>query len=235
MEELYRSLLQLQEMDREIAGAEQRLAEFGPKLESVEAPVLALERELETLRAQIAELREHARRLERGAEEKQERLRRYRERLERVRNAREEAAAWTELDLVRRAAEADEQEALEVMERVTRTELKVDELERELAKVRAEVEPKKEALQLERADAEAALAILRDRRENHAQRLAPEALRLYERVRAGNTKVALAQLLPDGACGYCFSMVPIQQQVEIRRGESLRRCEACGVILYPSE
>ena len=235
MEELYRSLLQLQEMDREIEGAEQRLAEFAPKLESVEAPALALERELAALRAQVAELREQARRLERGAEEKQERLRRYRERLERVRNPREEAAARTELDLVRRAAEADEQEALEVMERVTRTELKVDELERELAKVRAEVEPKKEALQVERADAEAALAILRDRRENHAQRLAPEALRLYERVRAGKTRVVLAQLLPDGACGYCFSMVPIQQQVEIRRGESLLRCEACGVILYPGE
>src|SRR5690554_6259320 len=127
MEEVYRSLLQLQEMDREIEGAEERLAEYVPKLEAVEAPALALERELEALRAQVAELKQEARRLERGAEEKQERLRRYRERLERVRNAREEAAARTELDLVRRAAEADEQEALEVLERVTRTELKVDE------------------------------------------------------------------------------------------------------------
>src|SRR5690606_16387050 len=137
MEEIYKSLLQLQEMDGEIAGAEERLAEFGPRLEALDAPAAALAREVEAIRAQLAETRLEARRLERAAEEKQERLRRYKERLERVRNPREEAAARTELDLVRRAAEADEQEALERMEQATRTELKLDELERELAKLRA--------------------------------------------------------------------------------------------------
>ncbi len=152
-----------------------------------------------------------------------------------MRNPREEAAARTELDLVRRAAEADEQEALEVMEQATRTELKLEEMERELEKVRAELEPQKQALYEERSGAEEALAVLRDRRENHALHLDDAALRLYERVRAGKTRVVLAKLMPDGACGHCFSMVPIQQQAEIRQGGTLHRCEACGVILYPED
>jgi predicted nucleic acid-binding Zn-ribbon protein len=58
-------------------------------------------------------------------------------------------------------------------------------------------------------------------------------LRLYERVRAGRTNTVLAAVTQDGACGHCFNMIPIQEQAEIRRGETLGRCEACGVILYP--
>ena len=37
----------------------------------------------------------------------------------------------------------------------------------------------------------------------------------------------------DGACGRCFSMVPLQIQAEVRAGGRLRRCEACGIIFAP--
>ena len=45
----------------------------------------------------------------------------------------------------------------------------------------------------------------------------------------------VAELTVDGACGHCFSMVPLQEQNEIRHGEQLIRCEACGVILAAPE
>lgn len=233
MNELYQGLLQLQELDFEMMRAEARVREFDPQLEELDAPIHGLERELEALGARLLEMRADVRRLEGGAEEKRERLRRYQERLDRVRNMREEAAARTELDLIRRAAEADEKEALELMDQITRTELKVEELGKELEQLRADVEPKRQALLAERAAADEALAILRDRRNNHAIRLEPSAVRLYERVKAGRTRVVLASLMPDGACGHCFGIIPIQQQMEIRRGKTLIRCESCGVILYP--
>ena len=233
MEELHQSLLTLQELDREIAEAEARLAEFDPKFAELEAPVTALEKEFEATRARLAEMRQEVRRLERAAAEKRDRLRRYEERLERVRNAREEAAARTELDLIRRAAEADEAEALQIMEQVTRTELKLDELERNLGQARAAIEPKRQELDAERAAAASEIDIIRDRRQNHVVRMDPAAAKLYDRVRSGKTKVVVASLTADGACGHCFGVVPLQQQVEIRAGKELIRCEACGVILYP--
>ncbi|MBI4410095.1 MAG: hypothetical protein HY561_10335 [Gemmatimonadetes bacterium] len=234
MHERHRALLELQEQDREIEGAEKRLAGFIPELETLEAPVQALERETETLRTRLVEMRQEVRRLEHAAEEKRERLRRYQERLERVRNAREEAAARTEFDLVRRAVEADEQEALQLMDQGTRSDLKLDELEKQLVKARSDMEPQREQLLVARAQLEGELAVLRDRRQNHVLRLDPAAARLYERVRAGRTRNVLAALTQDGACGNCFSLVPLQQRAEIRREESLVRCEACGVILYVS-
>jgi predicted nucleic acid-binding Zn-ribbon protein len=58
---------------------------------------------------------------------------------------------------------------------------------------------------------------------------------MYERVRGGRTRLVVAPLTAEGACGNCFNILPIQQQSEIRRVDSLIRCEQCGVILYPDD
>jgi predicted nucleic acid-binding Zn-ribbon protein len=108
----------------------------------------------------------------------------------------------------------------------------VDDLERNLAKARAEIAPRKEALIGERSQVEAELGVLVDRRENHAIRLDKPALRLYERVRAGLASIVIVPMTPEGACGHCFNTLPLQEQSEIRSGSTLHRCEACGVILY---
>lgn len=233
MEEIYESLLALQELDTEIAQALARVESFTPELDRLDEPVQELAREVETVRTQLNELRESAQRLERGAAEKRDLLKRYEERLQRVRTSREEAAARAEFDLIQRAAEADETEAMELMDQALRTELKLDELERKLEEARAALEPRRRDLEASRAAAADELTILRDRRENQAVRIHPASLRLYERIRGNNGRVAIAGLTADGACGSCFGVVPLQKQVEITQGPELVRCEECGVILHP--
>jgi predicted nucleic acid-binding Zn-ribbon protein len=232
MDDIRSALLELQELDAEIAQARLRLDEFAPQLAEIDRPVSTLETEIATSRTRLDDLRAQIRRLEGAAEQKRLRLKQYEVRMERIRNAREEAAARTEMDLVRRAVEADETEALELMEQATRTDLRVDDLERNLAKARAEIAPRKEALIGERSQVEAELGVLVDRRENHAIRLDKPALRLYERVRAGLASIVIVPMTPEGACGHCFNTLPLQEQSEIRSGSTLHRCEACGVILY---
>lgn len=235
MQELQVALLALQELDEQIAKAESTLESFAPQLATVDEPVRKLERDIEEMRARLEELRAQARKLEKTAEQGRERLRVYEERLQRVRNPREEAAARTEMDLIRRATDAGENEALEVMEQARRTDLKLDELLRNLEKARAETAPQRVQLEEARSAAQQELAVLRDRRENQAVRLDKQSLRLYERVRGGRSRVALAPMTPEGACGNCFNVLPIQEQSEIIAGKTLKRCEACGVILYASD
>lgn len=232
MEDLKTALLTLQGLDSEIAQARTKLTEFEPMLEEVDQPVTALEREIELTRTRLEDLRRETKRLESAAGQKRETLKKYEDRLSRVRNIREEAAARAEMDLVRRAADADDSEALELMEQATRTDLRLDDLERNLVKLRSETEPRRAELLTAKAEAEDQLAVLQDKRENHAVRLEGEALRLYERVRRGRASMVVAPLTDEGACGHCFNILPLQEQAEIRRGDRLRRCEACGVILY---
>jgi uncharacterized protein len=231
MHPTHEALLALQELDDEIARAEARLADFEPQLREVDAPVTALAGDVEAARTRLAELRAQVQRLEQAGEQKRERLKQYEERL-RVRNTREEAAARIELDLVRRAVEADEREALENREQATRTDLKLDELEKQLERKRTELAPQRGELEAQRAQAEATLNELRSRRSDAASRVEPQALRLYERIRSGRSKRVLAPLTDEGACGHCFNLLPVQEQAQIRGGAALYRCEACGVILY---
>jgi predicted nucleic acid-binding Zn-ribbon protein len=233
MKQLYESLLELQSMDREITDAETTLQQFDPQLAQIEAPLKTLQNEVDTSRTRLAEMRQQSTKLEKAADSKRERLKTYESRLERVRNQREEAAVRAEMDLVRRAVEADEQEALELMEQARRTDLKLDEMERQLTKLRGEVEPRKAEMLNSRSEAEHKLKSLREERTQHLAKIDKNAARTYDRVRGTRNRAALAPLKADGACGNCFNIVPLQEQSEIRGGLVLRRCEACGVILYP--
>jgi uncharacterized protein len=232
MQELHAALLALQDMDAEVAAAEARLNEFTPRLQELEAPVLAIERDLAVMRGKLEELRAEYIRLERNAQQKQERLHTYQERLAKVRSTRDDAAIRAEVDLVSRALDADRADLRTAGEQSTRTDMKVDELEKHLEKARSEIADARAQLLAERDAAEAELARLRDQRENQAIRIDQPSRRLYDRVRAGKSRRALAPITAEGACGSCFNILPLQEQAEVRRGERLSRCEGCGVILY---
>lgn len=232
MEALHASLLALQELDDEIDRTELRLKEFDTLLAEAAAPVAQFTRDVESARTRLQELRAEATRLARAGDQKKERLKVYEDRLMRVRNVREESAARIEMDLIRRAVEADTTEHAQVSEQLTRTDLKLDELEKQLGKLEGEAAPKREELLAERAELESQVAVLRDRRENQATRLDTPSRRLYERVRGAKSRRVLAPLTDEGACGNCFNVLPLQEQSDVRRGQTLRRCEACGVILY---
>ncbi|MGH7577125.1 MAG: hypothetical protein ACREM1_18610, partial [Longimicrobiales bacterium] len=173
MDELRTALLGLQDLDLEIAGANAKLAEFEPQLQTLDEPIHNLQREIETLRTRLEELRQDVRRLERGAEQKRDRLRQYDQRMLRVRNVHEEAAVRTEMDLIRGATEADETEALEKMEQARRTDLKLDDMLKQLDKLRAEIAPRREDLVHTRDEAETELALLREKRQNQTVRIEP--------------------------------------------------------------
>ncbi len=188
-----------------------------------------------TLRTDLEETRGKARKLEKAAEVKRDRLRQYEERMNRVRNAREEAAVQTEVDLVRKAAETDETEALTMMDQTTRKELKASELDVKLEATRKEIAPQQNELTSKRDEAAAALADLQERRNARVSQLEPTAREAYTRAMGGKKGQVVAALTKDGACGNCYSMLPKQKQSEVRAATRIVRCEFCGVILHPGD
>lgn len=229
------SLKQLQKLDMRIQSARRRIQDFDPLLEEVEKPALLLGSELETSRTRLQEMRLEERRLELSVDEKRTREKRLDERLGSVRNLREEAAVSAELEMVRRALQNDEQEALTLLDQIRKMEDRLGEVEKGFAEARGIVEPKKEELLEQRAEAEQQLEGLLDERKSFVAGMPQDELRIYEAIRAGGRGVAVAELTPDGACGHCFGMVPLQIQNEVRHGSALLRCEGCGVILAAPE
>jgi predicted nucleic acid-binding Zn-ribbon protein len=225
------ALKELQRLDREIREAEVRAEGFGPELEAVENAALQLETEAGATKARLQEMKLDERRHELSADEKRARSKVLQDRLNAVRNVREEAAVTAELDMVRRALEGEEQDALTLLDQIRKLELKLGEQEERLAAARAEVEPRRQELIGARQAAERDIGELKRRRDEFARTVHPRQLQLYQGIRGRTGRQAVAELTGDGACGYCFSVMPLQIQNEVRHGAELVRCEACGVIL----
>lgn len=225
------ALKELQRIDQEIQEAKEQVAAFEPQLAEVEEPAMALESEVTTTRGRLQEMRLEERRLEVTSQEKRTRTKKLEERLTQVRNVREEAAVSAELEMVRQALDSDEQEALSLLDQIRKLELRLEEQESALTQARADVEPRREELLAQREEVRSALETAQQQRSDFAHSVDPRELKIYESIRGGGRRRAVASMTPDGACGHCFGMVPLQVQNEIRHGASLIRCEACGVIL----
>ena len=228
------SLKELQDMDLEIASIESIVRTYEAKLEEVEKPVQHLEKEVRALGTRLKEVKVEENRLELSIEERRVRTLRLEERMNAVRNVREEAAVHAEMQMVRRALENDEQEALSLLDQIRRMEERMGDHEAAYQEALAAVEPRRRELLDEREAAEARLRKVRTQREAFASSIDPQERRIYERIMAGAREVAVAELTDDGACGNCFSMIPLQLQSEVRRAADMIRCEECGVILTPA-
>lgn len=229
------ALKELQRLDREIKDVEARIEVFAPELATVEVAATQLETEAGATRARLTEMKLDERRHELGAEEKRTRSKVLQERLSQVRNVREEAAVTAELDMVRRALDGEEQDAITLLDQIRKLEAKLQEQDDRLAAARAEIEPRRQELIQARAAKEGELAELKRRRDEFARTVNPRQLQLYQGIRGRLGRQAVAELTPDGACGCCFSVMPLQIQNEVRHGNDLVRCEACGVILTALE
>lgn len=229
------ALKELQKLDVQIQEAKKRIRDFDPLFEEVEEPALILESELGTSRKRMQEMQLEERRLELSTKERKARAEKLDERLGGVRNLREEAAVSAELEMVRRALQNDEQEALSLIDLLRKGEERLAELEAAFAEASALVEPKRQGLLDEREAARKELARFESERAAFAGQMDPAELKIYDAIRGDGRRAAVAELTDDGACGNCFGMVPLQSQNEVRHGEALIRCEACGVILAAPE
>lgn len=234
-EETKGSLKELQELDLQVEQLKERIAEFDPLLAEVDEPALALEQEVTTLKGRLQEMKVEERRLEHSADDRRARSKALQERLKAVRNLREEAAVRAEMDLLRMALEGDEQEALTLLDQIRKMEDRMAEEQAALEEAKATVEPRRIQLEEEKAEAIRVLADLENKRESYTGLVPRRDLKNYERIRGGGRTVAVATLTPDGACGNCFGMIPLQIQNEIKKGGGSITCEACGVLLSGGE
>ena len=229
------NLVELQRIDLKILAVQQQIRDFDPLLGEVEEPALVLESDAQKTRARLKEINLEERQLELSVAEKRERQKRLDERSGSVRNLREEAAVSAELEMVKRALQNDEQEALSILDQIRRMEGRLEELDEAITEARGIVGPRLEELISGRDTAEKELGALEQDRENFVHTMDALEIRLYEGIRRGGRVTAIAALTEDGACSHCFGIVPPQLQNEIRHGESLIRCEGCGVILTLTE
>jgi predicted nucleic acid-binding Zn-ribbon protein len=227
-------LIDLQSKDAAVARAEQRLSDLGYE-------TAGLDQSLQRARDLVDGARKAAADGQRRRDELETKIESYRilqdrrrQRLEQVRNPKDASTLMIELDLAQSVMAKEENDWVRSAEMVIQLEVKLKDSERNLAALeaaqageRAEVAARRAVLEAERDEA------LRLREESAAQLDKPLRAR-YDRLRRTRSNDVVVPLV-GGACGACHTAVPLNRRSQIKAGNVVDACEACGAILYPTE
>lgn len=229
------ALLELQEKDKAVmAITEQRVA-LEPQLEALDADMRTAEEALQVARQRAAEADSRREELEEKIEGYRVMQERRRQRLEWVKGAKEASTLMAELDLARSVMAKEEAEWIRSADRVQEANHIAAEAEQVVEELRTAQAPQREEIAAQRAGFEEQLQLATKERSKAAQGVPRQLLERYERILSGRAPLAL-YAVQNGACGRCFTAVPLHRRQKIQRGDGVDSCEACGVLLYqPAE
>lgn len=224
-------LLDLQEKDNAVRQAEGRLEALRPQIDSLDAALSEAD-------AAVGKARENAEQAEERRVELEGRIESYRvmqerrrQRLEWVSGAKEASAIMAELDLARSVLAKEEAEWIRSADRVQEAEKLVAEAQAVVEQVKETQAPQRDELAAATAEIEREIEAATVIRDQAAGQIQPRMLELYRRILKGRAPQALYPLR-GGACGHCFTAVPLHRRQQIENGEAVEACEACGVLVY---
>ncbi|HEX5963810.1 MAG TPA: hypothetical protein VFY42_08790 [Gemmatimonadales bacterium] len=227
-------LIDLQSKDAAVAAAEQRLIDLRSETAGLDQALQRARDVLEASKRAAADGQRRRDELETKIESYRILQDRRRLRLEQVRNPKDASTLMTELDLAQSVMAKEENDWVRSAEMVVQLEVKVRDEERNLAAVeaaqapeRAEVDQRRAVLEAERDEAIRA-------REATAAQLDKTLRGRYDRLRRTRSSDVVVPLV-GGACGGCHTSIPLNRRSQIRAGQIIDACEACGAILYPTE
>ncbi|UCD23388.1 MAG: hypothetical protein JSW51_10085 [Gemmatimonadota bacterium] len=224
-------LLDLQEKDNAVKAAKDQLEALRPRIEKLDETLAQAEGALDAARKNAEEADGRRGELEGRIESYRLMQERRRQRLEWVRGAKEASAIMAELDLARSVLAKEEAEWIRSADQVQEAEKLVAEAEGVVAQLkedqaaeRAEIAAKTDQIEKEIGEATGI-------RDEAASGVKPRMLELYRRILQGRAPQALYPLR-SGACGHCYTAVPLHRRQQIENGQAVEACEACGVLVY---
>jgi predicted nucleic acid-binding Zn-ribbon protein len=228
------TLLRLQEKDKVVMEVQADIRALEPELEALDQELAEVTAELEAARSRANEADQRRAELEGKIESYRVMQDRRRQRLEWVRGAKEASTLMAELDLARTVLAKEEAEWVRSADKVQQAQHVVAEHDSKVVELKEAQAPKREELAAKLAECDDRLQAAQAEREEVAKTIAAELQDRYQRILQGRAPLALYPLR-SGACGHCFTSVPLHRRQKLQGAESLENCEACGVLLYAEE
>jgi predicted nucleic acid-binding Zn-ribbon protein len=225
-----KQLYRLQEIDLEIESDERALEEVKSQLGESQA-VIKTRKQLELEKKRLEDLSHQQRSAEWEIDDISTKLAAAEEQLfsGRVQNPKELTNLQREVETFKSRRNRLEEQALEIIDQVERTEAGVAKINDELEKLTADWQGQQKQLSDEGERLKAAIADLKAKRQRLAGEIEPPAYEFYQGLRAGKgTAVARVE---RGICRGCRISLPTTDLQQARSGK-LVQCSSCGRILF---
>jgi predicted nucleic acid-binding Zn-ribbon protein len=179
---------------------------------------------------QVEEMTKERRALEQLVEDNAEKVKKYRIQLMEVKTNREYTAMLHEIEHIENDTDAKEERLLVLMDELDQETDQSNSLLEDGKKERAGLTEEQSRLEERIKLLEAEVQRLESEKPKLLTELDPHLTSKYNRILAKLHDYAVTNVV-DETCQGCFTRVPPQLAVEVRRNERIIECEACGRIL----
>ncbi len=234
VKEILETLMELQEIDSQLAELEVSKVYYPKLLEQLRTEVSDLEKELVETRDEVVDLKKTIKLKELELEQTREKLSASQQRLLTVQSNKEYDAVQHEIMASEETVAQLEEETIRLMEDLDIAEKKAEELEEKLSAATENNEVQIKEIEEKYAKIEDKVDNIRKKHDTLASSIDKRILSTYKRIREGTQGHAIVKVV-SRACGGCFQTLPPRQCQEIKRMSNISYCEACGRILVWDE
>jgi uncharacterized protein len=225
------NLIELQQIDSQIAALKAEIAALPKHVAEIEAKLAGCKAKVDTMLAAAKSDETARRKHESDIQDQQQKISKYRDQSLHVKTNHEYKALMEEIKFAEQKIAASEDKILEIMVAADSRKESLKKAEAELKAGAAENDREKEEARQRTAVDEAALAELTTRRNELRTGVSEDALRHYDHVLKVRGS-ALAAVYDNEQCGACSVMLRPQVFQEVMTNEQFMTCDYCRRILY---
>jgi uncharacterized protein len=228
------ALIELQELDNRLDELLDERGDLPRIVNEFEEKLSAKKEEVEKLEAEIKSSKLRIKEIELFGAESKEKLEKYNDQLYQVKTNREYDAITIEIESVQKTKKDYDSELISLTSSLKAKEGTLSDLESEIAKISEELSENKVELDASLEETAEEENSLNKKRKKLLGNLSRHVYNSYENIRKARNGKGIATI-DNGTCKGCFSYIPPQKVVEVRKMKKIHECESCGRILVWSE
>jgi len=224
------ALIELQEVDNRLDELMEERGDLPLIVEDLKAKLDDKMSYLEQLKNNLKESKVLIKTLEVDIEEAKGKIKKYEDQLYQVKTNKEYDAITVETESVKEQVNVFEDDLLDNTDKIEKYEVEITTLESEIEKLEGEYEENKIELESKMRSTSEEENMLTQERKIILDGFSSNIISTYEKVRKARDGKGVADI-KNGVCGGCYSYIPPQKIVEIKKMKKIYTCEFCGRIL----
>lgn len=231
LREKLRALEELQQIDLESNEVQTALAAMPARKAAVEQRVLEARKAYDDQKARLEQNERERRQIDVLLGMERDKVKKWEGRLGEIKTPREYAALSREIDIAKKTNESQGEQAKLLLAAAGELKLALEQRGESLADAEDAAQAALAELERARAEAEARLASLADRRAAAAAQVDPGLLGKYENIKRRRAGVAVSPVV-GSTCKGCHRNIPPQLSIVLQRADTIETCPNCHRIIY---
>ena len=224
-------LIRLQGIDLELRKINEEKSSAPKHLEDLQEHLASKDAELSELNERITEIQKRKVDVEDEFELENVRFGKSQKKLFSLKTNREYQALQKEINEIKKANAAREEEILAIMEEINSLQEEIKKKKRQVKQYRKEIKAEQKNIKKLQTRLNAKIAALTEEREAVSKDISPNLLAKYNFLKDRRAGVAIAAVT-DAVCSACNMNIPPQLYNELLRDEKILTCPSCQRLIY---